>query len=222
MIQSLIVVKGGLFIKKISITTFKFFGRHAESIGNTGVVEVAFFQTRHEAASNAIVYGIDIDFADESFSRFRVANIFKTKRHSFIVLNRYQSSAFAAHKELHSLVAEIAGVVNIVSNGRSATQFVADFFIDDRNFNADAFEFSQNFLLEDFAEVKFRVTNMAMFVELNVAERGKIFVSDFLNDAFSDDRDAVIFSNKITFDNRARDNVNNLLQANFFLREFAR
>ena len=61
---------------------------------------------------------------------------------------------------------------------------------------------------------------MPVLVELNVAEFLEVFVRDFLNDALSYDRHAVIFANQIAFNNRAGDNVDDLLQANFFLREF--
>ena len=95
------------------------------------IVKVAAFQTSHKATRNFVMNRIDIYAADKSFACLRIADIFKAHGNGFIVLNGDKCAAVSAHKELHSLVTEIAGVVNIISDRSRATEFITDFFIDD-------------------------------------------------------------------------------------------
>ena len=165
---------------------------------------------------------IDIYATYESFTGFRISDIFKAHWNCFIVLNGNECAALSAHKELHCFIAQISCVVDIVSDRSRATEFITDFFIDDWHFNINTRQFCENFLFQNFAEVQFSVANVPVFVEYDVSEFSKIFFSNFFDNAFSNNCDAVTFADDVTFDDWAYDNINNLLEANFRLRKFFR
>ena len=120
---------------------------------------------------------------------------------------RDERAAAAADQVANRAVPERAGVVDVERNRLRAAQLVADVLREDRRVDPDLGKATADAVAQHAADWNVGDADVPECIALDALERGERARRNAFDDAFGNDRDAVLAAERAAFDDRAHDRI---------------